>query len=210
MPGKAGAARNPRAGTRAAAAAQAVKASAAAAAALAVVALGVGRGAAAGQDSAAGVAMQPGQWETVMRVTSFEIAGAPPETQADARSQIGRQETMRDCMTPERARDPLAQMREMMSQGPAANCQFTDQVFAGGVIRIRATCPGLSGQGPGGQMSMEGSFTATTARMTLAISAPPFDSAVPGAIGMRMTADFTTRRVGECPASPAAAPPSRP
>jgi hypothetical protein len=197
MPGKAGTARNPR-GARATAAAQAVKASAAAAAALAVAALGVGRGVAAGQD-----AMQPGQWEMAVQVTSVEIPGARPEVQEQVRSQIGQPQTNQECLTPERVRNPLQQMREMMSQGQAASCRFTSEVFGGGVIRIGATCPGPSGQGTEGQVLMEGGFTGTTLQATLTLNVEGPNPALSGSTGMRMTADIRGRRIGECPATPA-------
>jgi hypothetical protein len=161
--------------------------------------------------------MQPGQWEMAVQVRSIEVPGAPPQAQAQIRSGVGRTQTNQDCLTPERARNPRQDMRQMMAQGRAANCRFTDQVFGGGVIRIRATCPGPAGQGSSAQVSMEGSFTGTTLQATLAISAQGANPAMPGATGMRMTADIRGRRVGECRARPAPpaimptpAPPPRP
>ncbi|HEV7661164.1 MAG TPA: DUF3617 domain-containing protein [Allosphingosinicella sp.] len=195
-----------------------MKASAAAAAVLAVVALGVGKGAAAGQDAAAGVTMQPGQWEMVTQVTSVESPGASPEAQALLRGQVGQSETNQTCMTAELAHNPLRQMREMsLTQGP--NCRFTDEVFGDGVIRVRMTCP--SGEGPAGEMSMDGSFTATTLQTSLTIGVQRANPVMPGPGlgGMRLSANVSGRRIGECPATPAPPateepvtepPPSRP
>jgi uncharacterized protein DUF3617 len=201
-----------------------VRAPAAAAAALLLVACGGQDGnrtgnatnnasAAAGEPGASGAtsapvvatgeSMQPGQWEMAVQMRSIEIPGAPPEAQAQIRSQVGRAQTNQDCITPEQARNPLAQMRQMVAQGQAARCQFTDQVFGGGVIRIRATCPGPSGQAGGGQVSMEGAFTATTLQATLTVSATGANPRMPGATGMRMVADIRGRRIGECRARPA-------
>jgi hypothetical protein len=146
--------------------------------------------------------LQPGQWETVTTMKSIEIPGAPPEAQAQLRSQVGRAQTNQECMTPERARNPVQQMRQMMAQGQTANCRFSDEVFGGGVIRIRATCPGPNGQGSG-TVSVEGTFTATTIQATLSVSAEGANPAMPGATGMRMTADIRGRRVGDCPAGAA-------
>jgi hypothetical protein len=143
--------------------------------------------------------LQPGQWEMAVQVKSLEMPGAPPELQAQMRRGIGQSQTNRDCITPEQARNPLGQMRDMVAQGRAANCRFTDEVFGGGVIRIRATCPGPGGQGEG-RMSMEGTFTATTLQATLTATAQGGNAAVPGATGMNMTAEITGRRVGECAA----------
>jgi hypothetical protein len=204
MPGKAGAARNRN--DPAAGAAQAVKASVVGAAALAVVALGVGRGAAAGQTGAAGVSLQPGQWEMVMRTTSVESPGAPAEAQAGLRAQVGQSQTNLNCMTAAQARDPIREMREslVLSQGP--DCRFTDEIFRDGVIRIRMACPS------GSRMSMDGSFTATTFQASLAVSVQGSAGADMG--GMRLSANISGRRIGECPATPAPpatrAPPPRP
>jgi hypothetical protein len=194
MPGKAGAARNR--GTAADGAAQAVKkASAAATAALVAAALGIGKGAATDQAATAAVALQPGQWEMVTQIRSLEIPGAPAEVQARVRRQVSQAQTKQDCITPEEARDPLPQMRRMVTQSGGPSCQFTDQVFGGGVIRIGATCPGPGGQGSQ-RMSMVGSFTATTMQMTIALDTQ-------GAAAMSMTAGLRGRRIGDCPASPA-------
>jgi hypothetical protein len=163
-----------------------------------------GTSAAPDAPAAAGAAeMQPGQWEMVTQVTAIEVPGAPPEAQAQIRSQAGRLQTSQDCITPERARNPLAQMRQMMAQGQAARCQFSDEVFGGGVIRIRATCPAPSGRGSGAQVSLAGSFTATTLQATLSLAVQGANPAMPGATGMRMTANVRGHRVGECRARPA-------
>ena len=105
------------------------------------------------------------------------------------RTGVGQSQTNQDCISPERARNPLQGMRQMMPQGQAANCRFTDEVFAGGVIRIRATCPGPGGGAGGGQMSLEGSFTATTLQATLSVRAQGANPAMPGATGMNMSAE---------------------
>ena len=149
--------------------------------------------------------LQPGQWEMVMQVKSLEMPGAPPETQAQLRSGVGQSRTNQECITAERARNPVQQMRQMMAQSAAANCRFSDEVFGGGVIRIRATCPGPGGQAAGGgSVSMEGTFTATTLNATFSVNA---QAGGPGmaAGGMNMSAEIRGRRIGDCPAGAAGA-----
>jgi uncharacterized protein DUF3617 len=141
--------------------------------------------------------LQPGQWEMAVQLKSLEMPGAPPEAVAQIRSALSQAQPNRDCLTPEQARNPLAEMRQLVAQGRAANCRFTDEVFGGGVIRIRATCQGPGGQGSGGTVSMEGSFTATTLQATL--NAQGANPGVPGAT-MNMTAEVTGRRIGDCAA----------
>jgi hypothetical protein len=147
-----------------------------------------------------GESMQPGQWEMVTLVRSIEVPGAPPEVQARIRGQVGQSQTNQNCITPEEARNPLGQMQQMMARGQA-RCRFSDQVFAGGVIRIGATCPTPGGQGSV-QISMAGTFTATALQATLAVNTQGGTPGTPGA-GVRMSAELRGRRVGECRARPA-------
>lgn len=165
-------------------------------------------GAAAAQQQAGPLAaglgarsIQPGQWEMTARVTQMEIPGATPEVQARIAAQRNRQQTSRTCITPERAANPLREFREAMARGQqGANCQTAEDVFAGGVIRIRAICRPAGG-GPGvGQMAMEGSFTATTLQATLTINTDaPVTAGRPGPRSIRMSSTVSGRRVGDCP-----------
>lgn len=145
--------------------------------------------------------IQPGLWEMTASVTQMEMPGAPPEVQARIAAQRNRQQTSRTCITPERAANPLREFREAMARGQqGANCQAVEDVFAGGVIRIRAVCRPAGG-GPGvGQMAMAGSFTATTLQATLSVNTEA--AGPPGRAGprsVRMSSTVSGRRVGDCP-----------
>ena len=144
---------------------------------------------------------QPGLWETSAKVTALELTGASPEMQARANARVGQVQTANECVTPEMVRDPVAQMRAMMArQGATANCQFLDQVWGGGVIRVRARCP--AAQGGSAEIAIEGSFTETTMRATMNVTASgPASAEMPGVTGLRLTAETNGRRVGECPGS---------
>ncbi len=142
---------------------------------------------------------QPGEWETITEIKALEVPGAAPDMQARARAQIGQSQTARECLTEEAARDPIRQLRQMMAQGPSSNCQFSDQVFRGGTIRIRATCAAAGGGGSA-EFSVDGGFTAITLESTVIMNAQGAGVAsVPGATGMRLTANVRGRRVGDCP-----------
>lgn len=170
-------------------------------AAIAVTA-GCNRGGGAGGNGTA--QRQPGQWESVTTIKSIDIPGAPPQVLQQVQAQVGHATTQRECLTADQSRDPLAQMRRMLSQGNSGNCNFTDQVFAGGTIRIRGTC-----SPPGGgtaQVSLEGTFTETTLEANLTMNAQgPAGAAMPGVTSMNMTAEVRGRRVGDCAAGAAPA-----
>ena len=148
--------------------------------------------------------MQPGYWEMVTQVTSVEAPGAPPQAQAQLRAQQGRSQTDRRCITPEQAANPT---RDLVGSGPQSrNCQFSDRIFAGGVIRVSATCrqPGGPSQA---QLAMEGRFSATTLEATLTVTATgPNMTGGSGMQRVRASSTVRGRRVGECPARGAAPP----
>lgn len=142
---------------------------------------------------------QPGMWETKAKITSLQLTGAPAEVQARANTQVGQERTASECLTPEQARDPLAQMRQMMAQqGSTSNCTFSDQTFAGGIIRVHGTCPAAGGGSA--EITLEGTFTETTMQATMNVNASgPASAAMPGVTGMRIAMETSGRRTGDCP-----------
>jgi hypothetical protein len=163
------------------------------AAAPALLLIACGDGAGGGGGSA--VALQPGQWETTVQFTSIEIPGAPEAAVAQMREMMSRPQTRSECITPEQAANPTG---NMVSPG-GNNCQFSESTFAGGTIRVRGTCQ-QPGQGSA-QMSMEGSYTATTmqAQISSEVQAPA-NAPQGGPQSVRMSGTFASRRTGECAA----------
>ena len=136
--------------------------------------------------------IQAGQWETTTRFTTVEVPGMPPEIAKQMQTQMANQaNTQTRCITPAEAANPTGGM--MGSDNPQG-CQFSDQTFSGGTIRVRGTCPGPGGQGQI-QMSWEGRYTATTmeGNITTEISGGPQN--------MRMAGTIQSRRTGDCPAT---------
>jgi Protein of unknown function (DUF3617) len=151
-----------------------------------------------GAGGGSAVALQPGQWEMVTQVTGVEAPGAPPavveQMRAAAQQQPQRQNR---CLTPQEAANPSA---GLMNAGQASGCNFTEQTFSGGTIRVVGTC-----QAPGGQGSvatrMEGTYTATTMTATVTADITMGAGAPPGAPrSIRSTATLNGRRTGDCPA----------
>jgi len=173
---------------------------------------------AVGQAASGARAMQPGQWEMVTQVTAVEMPGAPPEAQAQLRAQQGRAQTDRRCITPAQAANPT---RELVGSGPQSrNCQFSDRTFAGGVIRVRASCRPPGGGVSRAELAIEGGFTETTLEARLTVSAVgPNSSGGRGTQTIRASSTVRGRRIGECPAGgappvvrtvPAPPPPASP
>jgi Protein of unknown function (DUF3617) len=145
--------------------------------------------------SGSSVSLQPGQWETTMRFTSIEVPGIPEAQLAPMRAAMGQPQTRSECMTPEQAANPAGNM--LNQGGNGGNCQFSENTFAGGTIRVHGTC-----QQPGrgsAQMTLDGSYTATTmeARITSHVTPPP---GTPGPQSVTMSGTLSGRRTGDCAA----------
>jgi cytochrome c1 len=148
--------------------------------------------------SGSAVSLQPGQWETTIQFSSIEVPGAPEAMIAPMRTMMAQPQTSSACMTPEEAANPGNRM--MNPNGDNSGCQMSENTFAGGVIKIHATC-----QTPRGTMTMnmDGSYTATTmqARINQQIQAPPGTA---GPQSVRLAGNLSGRRTGECTSAPAA------
>ena len=133
--------------------------------------------------------IQPGNWETTTRFTTIEAPGLPPQAVEMMRTQLASQPAQTRCITPAEAANPTG---GMMGQNPQG-CNFSEQTFSGGTIRMRGTCPGPSGQGQI-QMSWDGTYTDTTMQGNISteITGGPQGR-------MRMAGTITSRRTGDCP-----------
>ena len=136
--------------------------------------------------------IQPGQWETTTRFTSFEAPGIPEQAARDLQAHtIGQPQTETRCITPADAADPLG---DMMGARNIQNCQFSEAIFSGGRIHVRGICPGSDEQSPV-SMLWEGSYTDTSmdGNFTTEIMGDPPP--------MRMSGTIASRRIGDCPGS---------
>ncbi|HVQ08815.1 MAG TPA: DUF3617 domain-containing protein [Allosphingosinicella sp.] len=148
-----------------------------------------------GSSEVAPSGIEPGQWELVTEMTSVEVAGAPEEILQQMRASMAEQrQTESQCITPEQARNPSA---NMMGSGNPAGCEFSDTIWAGGTIRLRATCrpPGS----PPVQISVEGTYTARQInnRIHVAMDMPdPNGAETP--MHLKLGGRMTGRRTGDC------------
>jgi hypothetical protein len=153
--------------------------------------------------------IQAGQWELVTEIRALSAPGAPEEFRQQLRNRVGRPDTGRACLTEEQARRFLEFTKQLVSQGQASACRFTDEKYEGGVIHQAASCPaggGAPGAPAGGNQTstLEGRFTQTTFNATLHSQGP--NMMAPGGGDMSATIVLRGRRIGDCPTAPAAPP----
>lgn len=148
-----------------------------------------------------GVALQPGQWESTVQFTTIEMPGAPPGAAEAMRAMLGQPQTRSSCMTPEQAANPAGAIAT--PEGAGADCRFEENGFANGTINVRGTCSNATRGNL--QMTMTGSYTATTMEATVnqTMTAPPN---TPGPQSIRLEGRMTSRRTGDCTAG--ATPPA--
>lgn len=144
--------------------------------------------------------IQPGQWETTVRMTEIELPGVPEPVAAQMRQAMANQaQTQSRCITPEEAANPTRGM--VNPSGDAQGCTFTDQTFAGGRIQVAGNCPAPGNQGSV-TTTMTGSYTPTTMEAQVTAEVRPGASAPPGGPQVvRMRGNMTSRRTGDCAAS---------
>jgi hypothetical protein len=145
--------------------------------------------------SGSAVSLQPGQWETTIHFTSIEVPGVPEAQLAPMRAMMGQPQVHSECMTPQQAANPAGNMLNPGSTGQ--NCQFSENTFSGGTIRVHGTC-----QQPGrgtAQMALDGSYTATTMEARLSSHVTP-PAGTPGPQSVTMTGTLNGRRTGDCAA----------
>jgi hypothetical protein len=137
---------------------------------------------------AAGVTLQPGEWEMKTEVVSIAAPGMPAGMTEGMKANAG--STSRTCMTPEEAKGPKG---DMFAGDNAANCKSENFSWSGGKIKGKTTCTP-----PGGGktvMTMDGSYTPQSMEMSM-----KSETDIAGR-AMTMEMRMSGRRVGECSAA---------
>lgn len=152
---------------------------------------------AAGKAQAA-IKLQPGQWQTTATIGELSMPGAPPEVQAAIGKSVARTNTVADCVTPEEAANPSAQM---LTGGQGGQCRYENFSMNGGRMNAVMIC---SQPGQPGEMraTLTGSYAPTqyTMDMAMKMALPGIATGATGEQGMSMTARIAGKRLGECAA----------
>ena len=135
---------------------------------------------------AAGVALQPGQWETTVEVVRMNMPNMP----AGASPPLPPPTTVNYCLTAAQAAQPNANF--LTGSGEAGGCTSENLSMANGRIQGTVTC---NAQGAQMRSTMDGQFTPTSYEMTTQVQTSQAG----------MTVDMETRtrarRTGDCPGS---------
>ncbi|MEA3029425.1 MAG: hypothetical protein QOG13_750 [Sphingomonadales bacterium] len=145
----------------------------------------------AGESSAAGgaaIALTPGEWETIVEVTSLNITGGP-QLPGGMTPPLPPPTTVRSCLTPEQAARPNANF--LTGSGERGGCNYENFSMAGGRIQGTVTCASegttmrttVNGQFGPDSYETESQSRITSNRMT-----------------METAGRTRSRRVGDCPA----------
>lgn len=131
--------------------------------------------------------IEPGEWVATNEIVSVSAPGVP----ADALGQmVGRETTVRNCITPEQAARPDANFLAVQEN---SNCTYEDWSMDDGRMAGTMTCTG--GQMPGTiVMTMDGTYDDTSYAMDMDMET----SGLPGGLTMTIKARTTGKRVGEC------------
>lgn len=145
----------------------------------------------------AAVEIKPGQWENTVEFVDIEFdeSQLPPEAQAFLVPMLeamkGQVQTNNNCVTPEEASKPQA---EMFSGNEDADCEYTKFEFSGGDMNMAMTCndPG-SGTA---KITNTGTYKEDSYDMQMKVE---LDDEQMGT--MTITANAKGKHVGECAAT---------
>jgi Protein of unknown function (DUF3617) len=155
------------------------------AAVLALAACGKSGG---GNESSAGINLQPGEWEMKTEVVNVAAEGLPAGIADGMKAQAS--STTKTCMTPEEAKGPKGDI----FAGKGSNCKSEGFSWAGGTIKGKTVCTGTGGAGTT-EMVMDGKYSAQSIDMTMKSKTDLAGKA------MTMEMRVSGRRIGECSAA---------
>jgi hypothetical protein len=136
------------------------------------------------------VQIQPGEWETKIESVEVDAPGLPPQAKDMlARAMGGSKTTVRNCVTPEQARRPDADMFSGKGRG---NCKSSDFSISGGHMHGTVSCPAGEGRLGSMTMVMDGQFSPQGYSVSQNMTTDA------GGTKMTIKSRVTGKRVGEC------------
>jgi hypothetical protein len=143
-------------------------------------------GTVASKVAAADFKLQPGRWESSMKIESMEMAGMPPEAKAMMDKSLLAERHIATCLTPEQAAKPGA---NFFNQGKSG-CLFEHYTMADGKIDGTMTC----NHGPEKMtLTMAGQYSPDSYEVHTKSTAT-----MPGGQAMTSTMTMRSHRAGDC------------
>ena len=133
--------------------------------------------------------LNPGRWESTVRIEKVDIPGMPAELAERMRKAMAGR-TSASCLTPEEARKPAA---EFFAGKDRQGCRYDHFRMGDGKLDAKMTC---AGQGGGATIAMKGDYTPDSFQLAMNMDGKGIPNAPQGAMTMAMAVD--SKRVGEC------------
>jgi hypothetical protein len=135
------------------------------------------------------IRLNPGRWESQMKIVKIELPGMPPEMQGMMKSQLGKLQTPVNCLTKEEA--------EKSEQGffkppKTSERKYNSFSMGGGKIEADMTC---QENGSAQNMKMSGTYGEDAYAMQVTADGKIGDQA------MSMGMEVASKRVGDCDGS---------
>ncbi|MPT48463.1 MAG: DUF3617 domain-containing protein [Sphingobium sp.] len=148
------------------------------------------------------ISLQPGEWESTQEVVDVKFEGgkeaAPP---ALIEAMKGQKQTSKSCITPEQAANPSA---DFLTAQKDSNCTYSGFEMAGGKIQGKISCPAPQGQQGKADVTIDGTYSETAYAMNMEMQAAGMGGPAAGDMKMHMVMKTSGKRIGDCPATPAA------
>jgi hypothetical protein len=143
--------------------------------------------------------LTPGEWTNTTEIVSVDMPGMPEKEKqmmkAMSSAMIGKKTEVKNCITPEQANKPTADM----FAGANKNCQFETFKLAGGAMDAVMKCADPA-KGGSMTMAMKGQYGGETYAMETQLNmqgAPGLH----GGASMLITSKNSGKRIGECAAT---------
>jgi hypothetical protein len=136
--------------------------------------------------AASDIRLQPGRWESTMKIEKMDVPNMPAQARAMMDKQMNISQTFATCLTPEQAAKPAAGFFQKGAQG----CKYDHFVMAGGRIDSAMTCD-IGGHRM--TMAMAGTYGDSNYDIRVTSHA----EMQPG-MPMTTTTSIESRRVGDC------------
>lgn len=136
--------------------------------------------------SAGGIMLNPGQWQSSLKMESLDMGRElPPQVKQAMEKSMGMEKSFATCLTPEQAKAPKGDFFNQQ-----AGCTYDHFTMSGGTIDSAATC---TREGVTQTITMQGQYSPDSYQMRMQSS-----SQIPGGMTMSMAMTISARRTGPC------------